>query len=92
VLSSRPGELPFRTWAEMEAAGYRWSDRAQCMSVRCLAAIVWVWTPSRRKLAIDERTCQPHALTCKDPGWYERRRERQAAQRRVKTSARRRAG
>lgn len=86
LLPSRPGDLPYRSLSEFEAAGYKFSRRAQCGSVRCLQPIVWLLTPSRRYLALDEGTWQPHEQVCRDPGWWQRRRE----QRQLKTSARRR--
>jgi hypothetical protein len=92
LMTSQPGSLPYRNWDEFHEAGYRFSRRAQCGSKLCLASIVWVITPERRYLALDEVSLQPHARSCKDPGWHERRKERLREERRkrAQTSARRR--
>lgn len=93
LMCSQPGTLPYRTFDEMAYAGYHFSRHAQCSSRLCLAEILWVLTPWRTYLALDEALLQPHALTCKDPGWRTRRKQRlqeQRQQRRSQTSARRR--
>jgi hypothetical protein len=76
----------------MEAAGYKFSGRAQCGSKLCLAPILWVRRPNGSSLTLDEPQMQPHEFTCKDPGWRARRKQRQEEQRRqrAQTSARRR--
>jgi hypothetical protein len=93
LMRSQAGTLPYRTFAEMESSGYCFSRRAQCGSRLCLAEILWVLTPQRAYLALDEALLQPHARTCKDPEWRTRRKQRlqeQRQQRRAQASARRR--
>lgn len=93
LISNTSAELPFRSWAEMESAGYKFHGRTQCKSSRCGAEVLLVRRPSGGLLALDEPRLQPHELTCADPDWRARRKQRiqeRRQQRRAQTSAHRR--
>lgn len=67
-------------------SGYRLIEYSRCGSPHCCQRIAWYWTPDRKRMAINFPAYTPHSDTCKDPGWFERMRERRKA---LRTSARR---
>lgn len=73
---------------ELEAAGYRQIDYAQCPSPKCAAKITWWWTPNQKRMALNFPSYTPHAASCKDPEYSARvkaaKKERRAQRRRKK--------
>jgi hypothetical protein len=93
----------YRTHEDLVAAGFVFSEHTRCSvpvpnkrPYECGKRISIYVTPpradgSRKKIALDMQTLQPHRPQCVDPEYFERRRaekEQQKAKRRVQTSAR----
>lgn len=78
------GEWPYQSKDDLEEAGYRLIDHARCKVPRCWEKIVWFFTPTGGRIAVNLADCQPHYSTCTDPDYMRRKREELQAQKQKK--------
>lgn len=94
-ITTRDGSTffwPHHSQEDLEGAGYRFSQHTRCEA--CGAQITFYVTPKKKFLAVNFPDCAPHFTTCKDPGFFQRRKEKREAwkaAKRAQTSAKRKA-
>lgn len=57
---------PYKTRADLEAAGYEFLEEGRCRGQHCKAVILWFRTPRDKRMPIDPGTFAPHWSTCPD--------------------------
>ena len=79
-------QLPYRSIAEFEAAGWKFLGYGRCPATRCCASILFFRTPGNKRVRVGE-DLQFHRVRCTDPEYFDRRRAAQtSAKARKKTS------
>jgi|SRR5665213_2577623 len=57
---------PYKTDADLRAAGYVFESTSRCSGENCRRQIEWWRTPRQKRMPLDPGTMEPHWSTCLD--------------------------